>query len=141
MYYLSKFFFYDCLQCTFCNFTLDSIPPDIQGLHGGLNNHFVWLLFTSSSIFCVSRLFREILSLFSPSINFFPLSFRLMSECSLREQNLLNANVTSSVARSQNIWKCMACVFRQLSIAPHRFIFPIVDLILLDCFMKMGPNS
>ena len=51
----------------------------------------------------------------------------------LLEQNLLSADIKEYVVRSQTISRCTARVFRQVNSAPHRFAFPVVDLVLLDC--------
>ena len=57
------------------------------------------------------------------------------------EQNLLSANIKESVVRSQTISRGTAHVFRQVNIDPHHFVFPVVDLVLLDCFVRIGQKK
>ena len=58
----------------------------------------------------------------------------------LLEQNLLSANMKKSVVRSHTISRCTARVFRQVNSAHHRFVSPVVDLVLLDCLVRIGPK-
>ena len=58
----------------------------------------------------------------------------------LLEQNILSANI-ESVIRSQTISRCTAPVFRQVNSTPQVWLFPVVDLVLLDYFVRIGPKK
>ena len=81
------------------------------------------------------------MSSLSAPTKFVPLSLHMTCGYLLLEQNLLSANIKESVVRSQTISRGTARVFRQVNIAPHYFVFPIVNLVLLDCFVRIGPKK
>ena len=56
------------------------------------------------------------------------------------EQNLQSANMNVSGVKSQTVSRYTASALRQVNSVPPTFCFSIVDLVLVDCFLRIGPK-
>ena len=56
------------------------------------------------------------------------------------EQNLLSTNMNVSGVKSQTVSRNTARALRQVNSVPPTFCFSIVDLALVDYFLRIGPK-
>ena len=84
----------------FVTFAIDFIAPDIQQLHGGLNNYFLSLWVTSFSILLWFNFCRAVLSLRTAPIKLHSLLLQITFGYPLPAQNHLNVSINVSADKS-----------------------------------------